>query len=125
MKLGLKKVITMSKPLSTYERKMKDSKFRKAYQESYKELLFSELIISLMQEDETSVRKLANEAHISASVIQDLRSGKQHDIKLSNLIKIAHIFGYEIILQKGDKQMTLQEGHQSTQKHAGLVAVAS
>ena len=41
----------MSKPLSTYERKMKNSKFRKAYQKSYNELLFSELIILMMEED--------------------------------------------------------------------------
>lgn len=36
----------MNKPLSTYERKMQDKKFREAYEQSYKELLFSELFIS-------------------------------------------------------------------------------
>jgi len=116
MKQELNEVPIMNKPLSTYERKMKDPKFRKAYQQSYKELLFSELIISIMEGDDKSVRQLAKEADLSPSVIQDLRSGKQHDIKVSNLIKIARVFGYDVILEKGKKRLMLQEktkGHLS------------
>lgn len=90
----------MNKSLSTYERKMQDKKFRKAYEKSYKELLFSELLISIMNDDHKSVRALAKEADLSPSVIQDIRSGRQQDIKTSNLIKIAHAFGYEVILRK-------------------------
>ncbi len=114
----------MNKPLSTYERKMKDAKFKKAYHASYKELLFSELMISIMEEDEKSIRDLAKEAHISASVIQDLRSGKQHDIKVSNLIKLARVFGYVVILQKGDEQLTLQEKMKNHKKHLSVLAAA-
>jgi hypothetical protein len=33
----------MTKPLSTFERKMKNPKFKKAFEEGYKKLLFSEL----------------------------------------------------------------------------------
>jgi transcriptional regulator with XRE-family HTH domain len=100
----------MNKPLSTFERKMKNLSFKKAFEEGYRELLFSELIISIMDDDNVSIRKLAKEAEISPSVIQDLRSGKQHDIKVSNLIKIAHAFGFEVILQKGKQRLTFQEG---------------
>jgi transcriptional regulator with XRE-family HTH domain len=99
----------MSKPISTYERKMKDKKFKKAYKKSYKELLFSELLISVMEDDDKSVRELAKEVSLSPSVIQDIRSGKQHDIKVSNLIKIAQAFGYELILQKGNERLALHE----------------
>jgi hypothetical protein len=67
---------------------MKNPKFKKAFEEGYRELL-----ISIMEDDDVSIRKLAREAEISLSVIQDPRSGKQHDIKVSNLIKIAHAFG--------------------------------
>jgi predicted DNA-binding protein YlxM (UPF0122 family) len=59
---------------------MKNAKFKKAFDEGYKELLFSELMISIMEDDDVSIRELAKEAEISPSVIQDLRSGKQHDI---------------------------------------------
>jgi DNA-binding Xre family transcriptional regulator len=114
----------MNKPLSTFERKMKNAKFKKAFEEGYKELLFSELMISIMADDDVSIRELAKEAGISPSVIQDLRTGKQHDIKVSNLIKIAHAFGYELILQKGEKKVTFQEGTTKNKNHLSVVASA-
>ncbi|MGE3921032.1 MAG: hypothetical protein AB7F64_08925 [Gammaproteobacteria bacterium] len=113
----------MNKPLSTFEKKMKNRKFRKAFEKGYKELLFSELIISIMEGDEVSVRNLAEEAKLSPSVIQNLRSGKQHDIKVSNLIKIAHVFGFEVILERGDERLTLQESTNKT-KHLSIMAAA-
>lgn len=60
----------MSKPLSTFERKMKSPKFKKAFEEGYRRLLFSELMISIMEGDDVSIRNLAKEAGISESVIQ-------------------------------------------------------
>ncbi len=114
----------MGKPLSTYERKMKDQKFRKAYKQSYKELLFSELLISVMDGDDKSVRELAKEANLSPSVIQDIRSGKQHDIKVSNLIKIAQAFGYEVILQKGNERLALHEKTRGTKSHLSVTEAA-
>ncbi len=114
----------MNKSLSTYERKMKNPKFRKALEEGYKELLFSELMISIMEDDDISIRELAKEADISPSVIQDLRSGKQHDIKVSNLLKIAHAFGYELFLAKGDKRLTFQEETKDSKKSLSVIAAA-
>lgn len=111
----------MNKPLSTFERKMKDRKFKKGFEKSYKELLFSELMVSAMEGDEVSVRNLAEEAGISPSVIQNLRSGKQHDIKVSNLIKIARVFGFEVVLEKGNKRLTLQE---TANKHISVMVAA-
>ena len=55
----------MSKPLSTFERKMKNSKFRKAFEKSYKEFVFSELITAIMEGDAISARELAHEYIIS------------------------------------------------------------
>jgi hypothetical protein len=88
-----------NKALSTYERKMKDAKFKAAYRKNYKELLFSELLIAVMESDDKSVRELAKEAHLSPSVIQDLRSGKLQVRNVRNLIKIAEAFGYEVIFE--------------------------
>lgn len=51
----------MSKPLSTFERKMKNPKFKKAFEEGYQELLFSELMVSIMGDDDVSIRELAFE----------------------------------------------------------------
>lgn len=112
----------MNKPLSTYERKMQSKKFRQAYEQSYKTLLFSELLISVMDADDKSVRGLAEEAKLSPSVIQDIRTGKQQDIKVSNLIKIAKAFGYEVILQKGDEQLALHDEIRGEKHHLSVVA---
>ena len=60
----------MNKPLSTFERKMQNPRFKKEFEEGYKKLLFSELIISIMEGDDVSIRNLAKEANISKSVIQ-------------------------------------------------------
>ena len=46
------KVTIMSKNLSTYERKMQNKQFKQAYEQHYKELLFSELLISIMEGDD-------------------------------------------------------------------------
>jgi len=102
----------MAKRLSTYERKLKSTQFKKAFKKSYKDLLFSELMIAIMEKDETSVRKLAREAHLSASVIQDLRTGKQRDIKVRNFIRVVHALGYEIILKRGSEHFILQDINQ-------------
>jgi transcriptional regulator with XRE-family HTH domain len=116
----------MNKPLSTFERKMKNPRFKKAFEKGYKKLLFSELMISIMEGDDVSIRNLAKEAGISKSVIQNLRSGKQSDIKVSNLIKIAHAFGYEVILQKGKERLMLEETTtKDSKKHLSVVEAAS
>ena len=114
----------MNKPMSTYERKMQDKQFKKAYEQHYKELLFSELLISIMEDDGKSVRDLAKEADISPSVIQDLRSGKQTDIRVSNLIKIAKSFGYEVVLQKGEERLALHDDMRNNKHHLSVVASA-
>lgn len=109
MKQEFNEVNIMSNQMSTYERKMQDKKFKAAYDKHYRELLFSELLISIMEEDEKSVRNLAKEVGISPSVIQDLRSGKQQDIKVSNLIRIVEALGYQVILQKGEEKLALHD----------------
>ena len=114
----------MNKSISTFERKMQDKQFKKAYNASYKELLFSELLISIMEDDDKSVRNLAKEADISPSVIQDLRSGKQTDIRVSNLIKIAKSFGYELVLQKGKERLALHDDIVNIKHNLSVVASA-
>ena len=116
--------ITMNKPLSTFDKKMQNNEFKKAYEQSYKELLFSELLISIMDADDKSVRGLAEETQLSPSVIQDLRSGKQNDIKVSNLINIAKAFGYEVILQKGKEKLALHDEIKNKKHHLSVVAYA-
>jgi len=95
------------KVLSTFEREMKNLAFRKAFENSYKELLLSELLIALMENDKKSVRKLAEEVSLSPTSIQKIRSGKQDDIKMRNFISISHACGYQVVLEKGKERITL------------------
>lgn len=97
------------KQLSTFEKEMQKPAFRKKFEKEYKEFLLSELIIALMDNDKKSVRKLAKEVGLSPTVIQNIRSGKQDDIKLRNFINISHACGYHLILQKGKKRISLCE----------------
>lgn len=112
MKLGLKKVLIMRKAkkvMSTYDREMKNAKFKKAFDKSYKEFLLSELLIVIMEKDEKSVRKLAHETGISPTIIQNIRSGKQENLKVSNFVAIAHACGYKVVLEKNDDRFEIED----------------
>ncbi len=119
MKSELNKVIIMSKAkkiMSTYEREMKSAKFKKAFDQSYKEFLLSELLIAIMEKDEKSVRKLANETGISPTIIQNIRSRKQKNLKVSNFVAIAHACGYKVVLEKNDDRFEIAD-KRSKNKH--------
>jgi hypothetical protein len=112
MKPELKKVNIMTKPkkaISTFEREMKNAKFKKAFDKSYKEFLLSELLIAIMDEDDKSVRNLARETGISPTIIQNIRSGKQENLKVSNFVSIAHACGYKVILEKNDDRFEIED----------------
>ena len=88
------------KVLSTYERLVKDPARKKKIDEEYQELLLSELIIALMDEDLISVRKLAEAAELSPSIVQDIRSGKKDNLTLRSFSNIISALGYHIVLEK-------------------------
>jgi DNA-binding Xre family transcriptional regulator len=95
------------KPMSTVERWMKKPGFREAFKREYKEFLLSELVLALMAEDSKSVRELAGELGVSKTVIQNIRSGEQTDMKLSNFVKLTHACGYDLVLEKEGQRITL------------------
>ena len=86
---------------------MRKPAFKKAFDEGYRELLLSELVLGMMAEDKKSVRKLAGELGISKTVVQNLRSGMQSDMKLSNFLKLTRAYGYHVVLEKGDRRISL------------------
>ena len=86
--------------LTTYDRLIQDPKRKAKIEKEYRELLLSELLIALMEEDHVSVRKLATAAGISPSIVQDIRSGKKENITLKSFSNIAAALGYGIVLEK-------------------------
>ena len=98
----------MSKELlSTFEREMLDPDFKEQFDKEYNEFLLSETIKELMESGHKSVRKLAKESGLSPTVIQNIRSGLQEDMKLSNFLTISHACGYHLVLEKDDKRIPL------------------
>jgi len=86
---------------------MKKPGFQEAFKREYKEFLLSELVLALMAKDTKSVRELARELGVSKTVIQNLRSGEQTDMKLSNFVKLTHAYGYNLVLEKAGERITL------------------
>jgi transcriptional antiterminator len=95
------------KPPSTVERWMRKPGFKEGAQDEYKELVLSELVLAIMAKDNKSVRELAQLLGVSKTVIQNLRSGVQADMKLSNFVKLTHAYGYELVLEKAGERITL------------------
>lgn len=95
------------KPQSTIDRWMAKPGFQEAFGREYKEFLLSELVLALMAQDTKSVRDLAKELGVSKTVIQNLRSGEQTDMKLSNFVKLTHAYGYDLVLEKPGERITL------------------
>ncbi len=93
--------------LSTFEREMNDKAFQEVFEKEYQEFILSETILAMMNDAHKSVRKLATETDLSATVIQNIRSGTQEDIKLSNFINISHACGYKLILEKNKQRISL------------------
>ena len=96
-----------SKPTSTLDRWLKKPGFKKAVQTEYNELLLSELVLALMEQDTKSVRALADELGVSKTVIQNLRSGAQTDMKFSNFMKLTNAYGYHVVLEKSGERIPL------------------
>lgn len=93
--------------LTTFEREMKNKAFKKSFESGYKTFLLSELMIELMEKSHKSVRQLASEVGISPTVIQNVRSGKQEDLKVTNFIGISEACGYHLVLEKGEHRIEL------------------
>ncbi len=89
------------KPLSTIDRLiMQNQKEKQLFEQEYQILVLSELLIALMKEDEISVRSLAQEARLSPTIIQNIRSGKKKTITLQTFIKLLEALNCTFVVEK-------------------------
>ncbi len=91
------------KPMSTYDELMLDPEFKKKHEKSYRELVLSELLLAIMAEDKISIRSLAQQAGISPTIIQDIRSGKRDNLTLKTFSSLIDVLGYNLVLEKRGK----------------------
>ena len=86
-----------------------DPEIKEHFDKDYKNFVLSELILALMENDGKSVRELAREVGLSPTVIQNIKSGKQQDMKIKNFVSIAHACGYHILLMNGQEKILVGE----------------
>ena len=87
-------------PKTTFDREMEDPAFKEAFDREYEDFLLSETLCQAMDENHLSVRKLAQQAHVSAAFIQGIRSGKAKNITLGKLAPVLRALGYRVEIVK-------------------------
>ncbi len=93
----LTEVHTMRKKIeSTYDKIIKNKKRKANIDKEYKQLVISELLLAAMAKDNISVRRLAKEAGISPTIIQELKTGKRKNITVDTLIRVLNAVGYTL-----------------------------
>lgn len=85
---------------STYNQIATNPKRKKRIEKEYQELLISEILCAAMQQDTISVRKLAAEAGVSPTIIQELKTGKRTNITLSTFNRVLNAIGYQISVER-------------------------
>jgi DNA-binding Xre family transcriptional regulator len=95
------------KPTTTVARWLQRPGFKADVAKEHKELMLSELVLAIMAEDSKSVRALADELGMAKTAIQNLRTGEQKDMKLSNFVKLTHAYGYDLVLEKEGERISL------------------
>ena len=90
------------KMMSTYDTFFAslNARQKKDFEREYKELLLSELLIALMTHDDVSVRKLAEAAGLSATIVQGMRAGTRKNVSALSLFKIFNALGYKLVAEK-------------------------
>ncbi len=92
---------------TTFDRWMKDPRVKKEYEKERADFILSEIFHAMKEGNNQSVRTLAKKIGISPSVIQNINSGNQRDIRLKNFVSIAHEFGFSLVLEKDDTRISL------------------
>ena len=98
----MKKKNKGKEPLSTFDRLMQDPKWKADFEKGYEKFLISEFMIEAMDENKISVRKLAKEAGVSPTIIQNMRSGKSNNVSINTLAPILSVLHYRIAFLKDD-----------------------
>ncbi len=95
---------------STYDEHLKgmSQARKKKFEEGYRDLLLSELLIAIMQEDDISIRELAKAAGISPTIIQGIRSGTSQNITMQSFFKMMRALGCSLIVEKNKLRFPLE-----------------
>jgi len=101
---------TKIRPVSTFDRLMKDPIRRRKFEKGYKDFLLSEILCEAMEKSNVSVRVLAAKAELSPTVIQEIRSGKKKNTTLNSISNIFSSLGYKVVIKKRKQEFVLSSG---------------
>jgi DNA-binding Xre family transcriptional regulator len=88
------------KNLSTFDKFMQDTDQKKKYNKEYNKFLLSEFLLEAMEENNISVRKLAEKSGVAPSIIQNIRSDKIKNVTFNTLNSIFSSLGYRMFFEK-------------------------
>ena len=75
-------------------------KRKEKFDKKYNEFLLSEFILEKMEEENISVRSLAEKAGVSPTVIQKMRGQDAEKISLRTLSNVLYTLGYKINIER-------------------------
>ncbi|WP_428768446.1 XRE family transcriptional regulator [Treponema sp. HNW] len=81
---------------TTFDRMMKDSKWKADFERGYEEFLISEFLCEQMQRSDLTVRELAARAQVSPTTVQNLRTGNAENVKVKTLLSVLRELGYSL-----------------------------
>jgi len=103
--------MTEKNKLSTFDRLMQNPARKEQFDEKYRGFVLVEVLIPLLEKSNFSVRELAKNAHLSPTVIQDIKSGKKDSISFSTFLSILQALGYSAVLEVS-KEKASRQRHQ-------------
>ena len=75
-------------------------KRKEKFDKEYNDFLLSEFVLEKMEEEQISVRSLAQKAGVSPTVIQKIRSKNAEKINFRTFTNVLHSLGYRLNIER-------------------------
>jgi DNA-binding Xre family transcriptional regulator len=85
---------------STFDEFISDPKRKEKFDKEYNDFLLSEFVLEKMEAEQISVRKLAEKAGVSPTIIQKIRSKNAERINFRTFTNVLHSLGYKLNIEK-------------------------
>ena len=96
----MNKKTTKKKSMTTFDKFMQNPEQKKKYDKEYNKFLLSEFLLEAMEDNDISVRKLAEKSGVAPSIIQNIRSEKTSNVTFNTLNSILSSLGYQLSFKK-------------------------
>jgi len=85
---------------STFDEFISDPKRKKEFEKEYNEFLLSEFVLEKMEQEKISIRALAQQAGVSPTIIQKIRSKNAEKINFRTFTSVLNTLGYRISIER-------------------------